>query len=502
MKNAFNNDVYLQAQKKSILSRVTAGPGRLYLEFGGKLIGDSHAARVLPGYDPDVKMRLLQELSTQADIIVCIHADAIEHRKIRGDLGITYDDAALKLIDDLRARGVSVSAIVITRYNGEPAALQFRKRLVKHHLSVFLHEATPGYPYNLDLIVSPDGFGRNPYIPVSRPLVVVTGPGPCSGKMGTCLSQIYHEFEQGHTGRYAKFETFPVWNLPLSHPINVAYEAATADLRDCNAIDHFHLEAYNVQTVNYNRDLQAFPLLRTLLTRITGSTDGYQSPTDMGVNCIACGIIDDAMAREAAREEVIRRYFQYNANCQLGTTSEETVEWALEILQKAALKPEDRPVVTAARVAARECERSGKGDNGVFCAAAIKLPDGEIVTGKNSTLMHSAASMILNAAKHLTGIPDSQHLLFPEILESVSHFKTGLGTNQYTGLNLSETLIALVVSASRDRYAQQALDALTALRYCDVHLSHIPGRGDEAGLRHLGCSFTYDPLPPTKNLFM
>jgi uncharacterized protein (UPF0371 family) len=498
---AFDNAKYLALQRQAIIDRADQGDGRLYLEFGGKLIGDFHAARVLPGYDPNVKIQLLRQLQEKADIIICIHADAIEKKKIRADFGITYDKAALKLIDDLRANDIYVTAIVITRYSGQAAASAFQKRLQRHGLQVFLHQEISGYPNHIEEVVSEEGFGCNPYIPVTRALVVVTGPGPSSGKMGTCLNQIYHETRRGDTARYAKFETFPVWNLPLNHPINIAYEAATADLSDNNAIDNFHYDAYGVVAVNYNRDLQTFPLLRGLLNRITGNNAKYQSPTDMGVNCISAGISDDQKIRQAASEEIIRRFFQYYAALQVGQGDEKTFLRIEEILHKANLRPEDRSVVKAARQTALDCEATGKGDDGIYCGAAIRLRDGTIITGKNSPLMHSAASMILNAGKHLAQLPDSQHLLLPEIMESVANFKTGLGSSKRVGLDLSETLIALVVSASRDSYAKRALDCLHLLEQCDVHLSHIPGGGDEAALRHLGCSYTYDPISPTKNLF-
>ncbi len=497
----FSNDLYLQAQTAAIRKRVEGGAGRLYIEFGGKLLGDFHAARVLPGFDPNVKLRLLQNLATDADLIICIHADDIEHKRIRADFGITYDNAALKLIDDLRARGIEVTAVVITRYSGQPAAAEFKERLERHGMSVYLHRSIDGYPREADKIATEEGFGANPYIQVTRPLVVVTAPGPNSGKLATCLNQMYHEHRRGNAARYAKFETFPVWNLPLEHPVNLAYESATADLKDNNALDNFHFAAYGIPAVNYNRDLQAFPLLRTLLNLITGSTAGYQSPTDMGVNCIASGIVDDAVVRAAAEGEIIRRYFQYDAEFHLGRCSEETVRRALEVVQKAGLNTMDRKVVSAAREAARVCEAQQRGDGGIYCGAAIQLEDGTIVTGKNSSLMHSAAAMILNAAKHLAKIPDGQHLLLPDIMESVSTFKHGLGTSERVSLNLSETLIMLVVSAARDIYAKRALDVLPLLNHCDVHLSHLPGHGDEVGLRHLGCSYTYDTLAPTKKLF-
>ena len=501
METAFSNEKYLEAQAAAIRTRSHSGEGRLYLEFGGKLIGDFHAARVLPGFDPDVKLRLLRQLATAADIIICIHAEDIERKRIRADFGITYDNAALKLIDDLRANGIEVTAIVITRFNGQPAAVAYKERLERHGLKVYLHQSIDGYPNKLDRIASPEGFGANPYIPVTQQLVVVTGPGPNSGKMATCLNQMYHEYQQGRAARYAKFETFPVWNLPLNHPVNIAYESATADLRDNNAIDNFHFDAYQIPAVNYNRDLQAFPLLRAMLTKISGSSAGYQSPTEMGVNCIAAGIVDDAAVRKAAEMEIIRRYFQYDAEYHLGRASEATVLRADELIQKANLKTTDRPVVAAAREAVKRCEAEKKGDGGIYCGAAIQLDDGTIMTGVNSSLMHSSVAMILNAASYLAGIPRGQHLLLPDILESVASFKTGLGTSSRTSINLSEALIILVASASRDLYAKRALDALTRLNHCDVHLSHLPGRGDEAGLRHLGISYTYDPLPPTRKLF-
>ena len=349
----FNNDLYLQEQTKHIMERVGASGQRLYLEFGGKLIGDFHAARVLPGFDPNVKMRLLQNLSANADIIICIHAGDIERKKIRADLGITYDNDALRLIDDLRNRNVNIAGVVITRFNNQPSALEFKKRLEKYGIGVFLHREIAGYPENFDYIVSDLGFGSNPYIPVKQPLVVVTGPGPNSGKMGTCLSQIYHEYGHGNQAHYAKFETFPVWNLPLNHPVNIAYEAATADLQDANALDHFHYDAHNVVAVNYNRDLQAFPLLKSLLSRITGKECPYQSPTDMGVNCIAAGIVDDTAVSEAAKLEIERRYFRIKADYMLGRGEENTFNRIVEIIGKSKVDPEQRDVVVAAREAAK-----------------------------------------------------------------------------------------------------------------------------------------------------
>lgn len=500
MKSAFDNETYLTEQMRNILDRTGDSGRRLYLEFGGKLIGDFHAARVLPGFDPNVKIRLLEKLSAQADIILCIHAGDIERKKVRADLGITYDNEALRLIDDLRSRNVEVTAVVITRFNGQPKALEFKARLESHDIKVYLHREISGYPNNFDHIVSDNGFGQNDYVEVTQPLVVVTGPGPNSGKMGTCLSQIYHEFKQGHRAHYAKFETFPVWNLPLNHPVNVAYEAATADLQDANALDFFHYDAYNKVAVNYNRDLQAFPLLKAMLTRITGKDCEYMSPTDMGVNCIASGIVDDEAVCAASRTEIARRYYQCNAEFALGRADEKTVERIGEICSKAGVDPKTRDVVVAAHEAAVACQQAKKGCDGVYCGAALRLPDGTIITGKNSVLMHSSASMVLNAIKYLARVPEGQHLLLPDILESVANFKMGLGTSHNPGLDLNETLIALVVSATRDMYAKAAIDCINSLQRCDMHLTHIPSPGDEAGLRRLGISYTFDPQVPSKRL--
>lgn len=497
----FDNDRYIAAQKSAILQRVNNGGKRLYLEFGGKLIGDFHAARVLPGFDPNAKICLLKELSEHADIIICINANDISSHKMRADYGITYDKDALRLIDDFRSRGVDVTAVVITRFNGEQSVLDFQKRLDRHGIKVVLHSSIEGYPSNIDYVLSDQGFGSNPYVPVTHPLVVVTGPGPNSGKMATCLSQIYHEYRNGTIANYSKFETFPVWDLPLDHPVNIAYEAATADLNDLNAIDSFHFEAYGKVAVNYNRDLQVFPLLRSVLKRITGDDFWYKSPTDMGVNCIAQGIVDDDAVRNAAKLEIARRYFQCIADFKLGHGKQETLDRIQEVAAKAGVVPEEREVVVAARKAAADCKLIGKGNKGIYCGAAIKLPDGRIITGKNSLLMHSASSMIINAVKALAGIPDDLHLLLPDILESVANFKDTLGAIRSPGLDVSETLITLIVSANANPMAKKAMECLNTLQRCDVHLTHIPTAGDEAGLRRLGFSYTYDPVPPTKNLF-
>jgi len=498
----FDNDTYLAEQSAEILRRIGQFGDKLFLEFGGKLLYDYHAARVLPGFDPNVKMRLLQKLADQVDIILCIHAGDIEHKKMRADFGISYDADALKLIDDLREWGIEVTAVVITRFEEQPAAIQFKNKLERRGIAVFTHKFTKGYPTHIEMIVSEEGYGANAYIPTAKPIVVVTGPGPGSGKLATALSQLYHERKRGIRAGYAKFETFPIWNLPLKHPVNVAYEAATADLRDFNMIDSHHLEAYNERTVNYNRDVEAFPLLRRIIEKITGEPCPYKSPTDMGVNRAGFGIIDDSAVREAAVQEIIRRYFRYTTEYALGMMDKGTVERAELIMEEIGARPEDRPVVVPARRAAGEAQRRGKGNEGIFCGAAVELPDGTIITGMNSPLLHSSAALILNAAKHLAGIPARIDLLPKNIIESLSHFKRDVLEKKRLSLDLEETLIALSISGANNPAAQAAVEKLKELRGCDVHTTHIPAPGDEAGLRKLGLNLTCDPDFASRYLFL
>ncbi len=367
---AFDNEQYLRQQSEAILQRVAQFDNKLYLEFGGKLLYDYHAARVLPGFDPNVKMRLLQQLRDKTDIILCIYAGDIERKKVRADFGITYDSEVFRLIDEMRERGLEVSAVVITRFTGQPAANVFKSRLERRGLRVYTHRPIAGYPADLERIVSDEGYGANPFVETTRPLVVVTAPGPNSGKMGTCLSQIYHESKRGVGAGYAKFETFPIWNLPLRHPVNAAYEAATAELRDVNLIDPFHLEAHGAPTVNYNRDVEAFPVLRRILEKITGARSIYQSPTDMGVNRAGFAIIDDDAAQQAARQEIIRRCFRYECEYMIGLVDQESVERIKLLMQEFAIKAEDRPVVEPARRAAVEARQQEKGNKGAFVGAA------------------------------------------------------------------------------------------------------------------------------------
>lgn len=500
----FDNEKYLAEQAEAISNRVTAFGKKLYLEFGGKLCHDQHAARVLPGYDPNVKIRLLQVLRDKVDIILCIYAGDIERGRVRGDFGITYDAATLKLIDDLRDWGLDVKAVVITRFADQPTAIIFRNKLERRGIKVYCHYPIDGYPANVDLVASPEGYGKNPFVETEKPIVVVTGPGPNSGKLSTCLSQLYHEHQRGVPAGYAKFETFPIWNLPLKHPVNVAYEAATADIEDFNLVDPFHLEAYGEVAINYNRDVESFPILRRILTRITGDSGetAYRSPTDMGVNRAGFGIVDDAVVQKAAKEELIRRYFRYNAEYVLGIERKETVDRVKALMEELGVKVTDRKVVEAAQRAAEEAEAQGKGNEGIYCGAALELHDGRIVTGKNSSLMHAASSLVLNAVKVLANIPDEILLLSPHVIRQVTRLKGDILNAGSASLDLEETLIALSISATTNHTAEIAMQKLTELRGCEVHLTHMPTPGDDVGLKRLGVNLTSDGRFSSRNLFM
>jgi uncharacterized protein (UPF0371 family) len=501
-KIGFDNEKYLSEQTTAILDRVKRFGNKLYLEFGGKLLYDFHAARVLPGYDPNVKMRLLAELKDKADILLCIFAGDIERKKMRADFGITYDSDALKMIDDLRTWGIQIVGVVITRYEQQPAATVFKNKLERRGIRVYTHRFTKGYPTDVGLIVSDEGYGANQYIETRQPLVIVTGPGPGSGKLATCLSQLYHDYHRGMKSGYAKFETFPIWNLPLKHPVNVAYEAATADIKDFNLIDPFHLETYAQVAVNYNRDVEIFPVLRRILEKITGGEPFYKSPTDMGVNRAGFAILDDGITQEEAKQEIIRRYFRYLCEYTVGLTDKETVQRVELLVEYFNLQPESRKVVLPAREAAARAQKENRGNEGIFCGAAIALKDGAIVTGSNSPLLHAASSLVLNAIKQLAGIPEKIKLLPDYIMNSVRSLKTEILDEKTVSLDLEETLIALTVSATTNPAAQLAMEKLKELRSCEVHMTHIPTPGDEAGLRRLGVNLTSDPNFSTKNLFI
>jgi uncharacterized protein (UPF0371 family) len=498
----FDNDLYLREQTSAILERVSRFNDKLYLEFGGKILYDYHAARVLPGFDPNVKMRLLQKLKDKIDVILCIHAGAIERKKVRADFGITYDVDALKTIDDFRDWGIDITAVVITRYQNQPPAKAFKNKLELRGIKVYLHYPTQGYPSDIDLIVSDQGYGANKYIKTTNPIVIVTGPGPGSGKLATCLCNLYHEYKNGVKAGYAKFETFPIWDLPVDHMVNLAYEAATVDLEDRVLIDEHHLKAYNVKTVNYNRDIEAFLLLKRIFEKITGSGSMYQSPTDMGVNRASAGIVNDSIITEASYQEIIRRYFRCSVEYALGLVESETTERIKSIMKKIGAKIEDRKTVLPARKAAKDAEECGKGNAGFYCGAAIELRDGTIITGKNSPLMHAASSLILNTTKYLAGLPDKMYLLPENIIDSVKYLKKDILDGKMVSLDVDETLIVLGISALYNPAAKMALENLKFLSDCEVHLTHIPTPGDEAGLRKLRVNLTCDPEYSSKSLFI
>lgn len=498
----FDNERYLSEQSASIIERAEKFGNKLYLEFGGKLVFDYHAARILPGFDSNVKMRLLQKLKERSEVVICLFAGDIERRKVRADFGITYDADTLKLIDDLRAWGIEIHSVVVTRFDDQAVVKQFITSLQRREIRVYTHRATKGYPTDVDLIVSDKGYGANEYIETEKPIVVVAAPGPGSGKLGTCLSQLYHEHKRGVHAGYAKFETFPIWNLPLKHPVNIAYEAATADLGDFNQVDPFHLKAYGKTSINYNRDVEIFPVVKRILERIMGAESVYQSPTDMGVNRAGFAISNDEAVRDAATQEVIRRYFRYNCEYVMGLTNKETVQRVELLMKELNVKPTDRKVVEPARGAALEAEKKKKGNEGIFCGAAVELKDGSIITGENSPLMHAASSLVLNAVKKLAGIPDKIHLISPHVIESIGNLKTEILKTNKLSLDLQETLIALSVSSTANPSAQMAVEKLKELNGCEVHTTHIPTPGDEAGLRKLGVNLTSDPNFSSKSLFV
>ena len=481
----FDREKYIELQSKHIHARREEIGGKLYLEMGGKLFDDMHASRVLPGFTPDNKIAMLERIKEDVEILICINAKDISRQKVRADLGILYEDDLLRLVDVFRSRGFLVENIVMTQLEeGNFQAEAFIDKAERLGLKVARHRVIPGYPTNTDLIVSEEGFGRNEFAETSRDLVVVTAPGPGSGKLATALSQVYHEHQRGNNAGYAKFETFPIWNLPLEHPVNLAYEAATVDLNDSNIIDHFHLSAHGESTVNYNRDVEAFPLLRTLLEKLTGTTP-YQSPTDMGVNMAGFCITDDAVCRAAAQQEIIRRYFKAQveeARAGLGT---EQSERAAVIMAKAGIKVEDRPVVAPAR---QRAEETGEP------ASAMQLHDGTMITGRTSPLLGCSAAMLLNALKHLAGIDDDIHLLSPESIEPIQTLKTKHLGSKNPRLHTDEVLIALSVSAAKDDNARKALEQIKELAGCDVHTTTILGSVDEGIFRNLGVLVTSDPV--------
>ncbi len=491
MRVGFDNQKYLKMQSEHIRERVGKFDNKLYLEFGGKLFDDFHASRVLPGFAPDSKLKLLLELKDQAELVIVISAADIEKNKIRSDIGITYDKDVLRLIDMFRGLGLYVGSVVVTQYAGQRAADDFRDRLQELGVRVYRHYRIDGYPNNIPLILSEEGYGRNDYIETARPLVVITAPGPGSGKMATCLSQLYHEHKRGIHAGYAKFETFPIWNLPLHHPVNRAYEAATADLNDVNMIDPFHLEAYGETTVNYNRDIEIFPVLQTIFTAIFGESP-YKSPTDMGVNMAGNCICDDVACQEASNQEIIRRYYQGLLNLVQGHGKNEEV-FKLELLMnQSGLTTANRKVVPAANALAKRTEMP---------AAAMELPDGTIVTGKTTKLLGASAAVLLNALKTLAGIPDEIDLISPSALEPIQRLKIEYLGGKNPRLHTDEVLIALSISAKDDENARRALKQLPKLSGCQVHTTVILSSVDTTSFKRLGVLLTCEARYENKSLY-
>ena len=489
-KIGFDNEQYLKTQSEHIMARIGQF-GKLYLEFGGKLFDDYHASRVLPGFQPDSKIRMLQKLKDQTEIVVVICADDIEKNKVRGDIGITYDQDLLRLVDAFVGQGLYVGSVVLTRFAGQPSAVAYEKKLKALGLRVYRHYPIEGYPSNLQLIVSDEGYGRNDYIETTRPLVVVTAPGPGSGKMATCLSQLYHEQKRGVKAGYAKFETFPIWNLPLNHPVNLAYEAATADLSDVNMIDPFHLEAYGKTVVNYNRDVEVFPVLRAMFERIFGQSP-YQSPTDMGVNMVGNCIVDDDAVRSAAKQEIIRRLYDALCERRKGNAGSGPVEKIQLLMEKAGITASDRPVVAAANIRASETG---------LPAAAMQMADGTIITGKTSTLLGASSALILNALKYIAGIDDSVKLIDPEVIEPIMELKVKYLGNHNPLLHIDEILIALAIAALTNQAAAGAYAQLPRLAGLEAHSSVILSQVDSSVFRKLGVNLTCEPQYQTKKLY-
>lgn len=500
MKIGFDHERYLEEQSKYILERVN-NYDKLYLEFGGKLLFDLHAKRVLPGFDENAKIKLLHKLREKVEVVICIYSGDIERNKIRGDFGITYDIDTLRLIDDLRTYDLEVNSVVITRYEGQPATTVFINKLENRGIKVYKHRVTKGYPTDVDTIVSDEGYGKNPYIETTKPIVVVTGPGPGSGKLATCLSQLYHEHRQGKEAGYSKFETFPVWNVPLKHPLNIAYEAATADLKDVNMIDSFHFDAYNEVAINYNRDIETFPVLKRIIEKITGEESVYKSPTDMGVNRVGYGITDDEVVKEASKQEIIRRCFKTECEYKKGYVDKETLDRVKLIMEELELKEEDRRVVTPARERSARLRKVAKNENEICPAVAIELRDGTILTGKGSDVMNATAAMILNAIKHLANISDEIHLISPVILEPIKDLKTKTLGSKTTALNCEEILIALTICAATNPSAQAAMEKLGMLKGCQAHSTTILSINDEQTFRELGIDITSDPEYQSESLY-
>ena len=506
-KVGFDTKKYLKIQIQKILDRVSLFD-KLYLEFGGKLCYDNHAARVLPGFELNTKVQMLRQLGNNVEIVHCISAKDIEKRKIRRDFGLAYDDQIIKDINDLRHRGLKVSAVVINRFDRERSAINFKQKLERRNVSVFIHREIPQYLKNIDLVVSESGYGRQDRVETRKRIVIVTAPGPGSGKMSFCMAQVYNDRNQGINSGFAKFETFPIWNLALNHPVNVAYEAATADIGDYNMVDPFHQKAYGITAINYNRDVENFAIMRRIIEKMVGEDDPlaqYLSPTDMGVNMAKDGIIDDAVVREASKQEIVRRYFRYHREFIEGNTTRETLERMEQIIKKVGVSPEDRSIVMPARVAAFDAKmrhEEGKGYRGVFCGAAIEMFDTSgqqfIVTGKNSPLLHAEAAVLLNAVKMIAGISDEIEVISPTVIESMRQLKSAMDLNG-TSLHVKEVLDALAASSVTDENARKCIEALKELQGCNIHTTHLMDDENEKPLKQLGLYVTTDAQLPFPN---
>ena len=487
----FDNELYLKLQSENINKRIKKFHNKLYLEFGGKIFDDLHAARVLPGFDPNIKIKLLQKMKNKTEIIFCISSNDIEKNKIRADLGLSYDNEVLRLVDNMRDLGLYISAFVITLYKGQPSATKFGKKLEQRGERVYFHNYTKGYPNDVETIVSDNGYGANPFIETTRPLVVVTAPGPSSGKLATCLSQLYHEYKRGVKAGYAKFETFPVWNLPLKHPVNIAYEAATADLYDVNQIDPFHFNAYGKLAVNYNRDIQVFPILRTILTKITNK-EIYKSPTDMGVNMIAEAITNDKLAQLSAKKEILRRYYRAECDYKRGQCTFETLERNKSLMSEVDAKDDLLKVIDVSKSTSKE--------TGYPCVA-LELPDGKIVTGKTKKIVSASGAVILNALRTLAGMGDDFDVITDDILLPIVDYRTKILKSHTSVLNLDDVLVALSICSAKNDKAKKALSKIGELRGCEAHCTYILSSAEEQTLKKLGINITCEPVFLNSHLF-
>jgi uncharacterized protein (UPF0371 family) len=490
-KICFDNELYLKLQSENINKRIKKFHNKLYLEFGGKIFDDLHAARVLPGFDPNIKIKLLQKMKDKAEIIFCISSNDIEKNKIRADLGISYDNEVLRLVDNMRELGLYVSAFVITLYKGQPSAAKFGKKLEQRGERVYFHNYTKGYPNEVDTIVSDEGYGANPFVETTRPLVVVTAPGPSSGKLATCLSQLYHEYKHGVKAGYAKFETFPVWDLPLKHPVNIAYEAATADLQDVNQIDPFHFNAYGKLAVNYNRDIAVFPVLQNILTKIT-KKEIYKSPTDMGVNMISPAIIDDKLAQESAKKEILRRFYRADCDYKRGQATYETLERNKALVVEVGATEKLLPVIGISKKTAKE---SG------YPTVALELPNGKIVTGKTKTVVSAAAAVILNALRTLAGLGDDFDIITDDILLPIVEYRTKILKSNSSILTVDDVMVALSICTAKNEKAKLAMKQIPKLKGCDAHCTYIMSSAEEKTLKKLGINITCEPVFLNAHLF-